>query len=107
MRNNQTTASGAGPVAPKSWSSVAAVNVSSRNTTNTLEIRLETEQGVQSSLSVEEIERLLRRLSIRSNDFTSLQACPERKNVVFITLVNNIDHTHGKHVYYRILLILK
>ena len=42
-------------------------------------------------LSNEEIERLLRRLRIGPNDFTSVQACPERRNVVFITLANNIN----------------
>ena len=63
----------------RSWSSVAAVDVSRRNKTNTLEIRLETDEGIQSALTNEEIERLLRRLKIGNSDFTSLQACPERK----------------------------
>ena len=67
---------------PKSWSSVAALNVSQRNATNTLEVRLETEDGVLCSLNNKEIERLLRRLKIGVSDFTSEQACPERKNVV-------------------------
>ena len=77
--------------APRTWSSVAAVNVARRNKTNTLEVRLETEEGIQSSLSNEEIERLLRRLKISSSDFSSLQACPERRNVVYITLANHSD----------------
>ena len=77
--------------APRSWSDVASISLSARNKTNTLEIRLETEQGVQNSLTNEEIERLLRRLKIGSTDFTSLQACPERKNVVYITLNSSID----------------
>ena len=80
---------GSGP--PRSWSSVASLNVSQRNHTNTLEIRLETEDGVQCALSNEEIERLLRRLNIGASDFTSVQACPERRNVVFITLANDIN----------------
>ena len=80
---------GSGP--PRSWSSVASLNVSQRNHTNTLEIRLETEDGVQCALSNEEIERLLRRLNIGASDFTSVQAYPERRNVVFITLANNIN----------------
>ena len=75
----------------KSWSSIASLNTSKRNKTNTLEIRLENDQGSNCSLNAEEIERLLRRLKIDSNHFTSVQACPERKNVVYITLCNGID----------------
>ena len=75
----------------RSWSSIASLNISKRNKTNTLEIRLENDQGNSCSLDLEDIERLLRRLKISSNHFTSLQACPERKNVVYITLCNGID----------------
>ena len=76
---------------PRSWSSVASYNLSQRNKTNTLEVRLETEEGILCSLNNEEIERLLRRLKLASSDFTSVQACPERKNVVYITLSSNIN----------------
>ena len=79
-----------GTSSTRSWSSVASLNLSRRNKTNTLEVRLETE-GVQCSLNHEEIERLLRRLKIGVSDFTSLQACPERKNVIYITLSSNIN----------------
>ena len=74
-----------------SWSSIASMNVSKRNKTNTLEVRLEKDEGTSCMLKVEEIERLLRRLNIQANQFTSVQACPERRNVVFITLVNGVD----------------
>ena len=74
-----------------SWSSIASMNVSKRNKTNTLEVRLEKDEGTSCKLKVEEIERLLRRLNIQANQFTSVQACPERRNVVFITLVNGVD----------------
>ena len=83
--------SGQGTSPTQSWSSIVSVNVSQRNKTNTLEIRLEADEGVQCSLNNEEIERLLRRLRIGSDDFTSVQACPERKNVVYITLNSNIN----------------
>ena len=75
----------------KSWSSIASLNISKRNKTNTMEIRLENEQGTSCSLNTEEIERLLRRLKIDSKQFTSVQACPERKNVVYITLCSGVD----------------
>jgi hypothetical protein len=75
----------------KSWSSIASLNISKRNKTNNMEIRLENEQGTSCSLNTEEIERLLRRLKIDSNQFTSVQACPERKNVIYITLCSGID----------------
>ena len=76
---------------PKAWSSIASMNISKRNKTNTLEVRLENDEGYGCSLSHEEIERLLRRLKIQSNQFSSVQACPERRNVVYITLCNGID----------------
>ena len=77
----------------KSWSSIASMNISKRNKTNTLEVRLENDEGNGCSLNEEEIERLLRRLKIQSNQFTSVQACPERRNVVYITLAMGIDIT--------------
>ena len=77
----------------KSWSSIASMNVSKRNKTKTLEVRLENDEGYGCSLKEEEIERLLRRLNIHTSQFTSVQACPERRNVVFITLANGIDIT--------------
>ena len=76
---------------PRLWSSIASLNTSRRNMTNTLEVRLENDEGVSFSLNNEEIERLLRRLNIKAKDFTSVQACPERRNVVFITLGNGVD----------------
>ena len=78
---------------PKSWSSIASLNISKRNKTNSLEVRLENDKGKGCFLNNEEIERLLRRLNIQANQFTSVQACPERRNVVFITLANGIDVT--------------
>ena len=77
----------------KSWSSIASMNVSKRNKTNTLEIRLENDEGFGCSLKEEEIERLLRRLKIQANQFTSVQACPERRNVIYITLSTGVDIT--------------
>jgi hypothetical protein len=77
----------------KSWSSIASMNVSKRNKTNTLEVRLENDEGYGCSLKDEEIERLLRRLNIQVSQFTSVQACPERRNVVYITLTTGIDIT--------------
>ena len=43
------------------------------------------------SLNMEEIERLLRRLRINSGQFSMVQACPERKNVVYITFAPSVD----------------
>ena len=63
---------------PKAWSSIASMNISKRNKTNTLEIRLESDQTGGCSLNSEEIERLFRRLNIGRDQFTSCQACPER-----------------------------
>ena len=73
------------------WANIASMNVSKRKKTNTLEVRLETEKGVSCSLNTEEIERLLRRLQINSSQFFAVQACPERKNLVFITFAPGID----------------
>ena len=86
----------------RSWSSIASMNTSKRNISNTLEVRLENDEGISCSLNTEEIERLLRRLNIKASEFTSVQACPERRNVVFITLVNGVDinkftRTVGNH----------
>ena len=75
----------------RSWSSIAALNTSKRNKTNTIEVRLENEENTGCSLNIEEIERLVRRLKIKSSDLVSLQACPERRNVVFITLREGVD----------------
>ena len=86
-----TSSDGQPKPAPKLWSSIASMNTSKRNKTNTLEIRLESDEGNSFTLNTEEIERLLRRLNIKSSEFTSVQACPERRNVVFITLCNGID----------------
>ena len=76
---------------PKAWSSIASMNISKRNKTNTLEIRLESDLSGGCFLNSEEIERLFRRLNIGREEFTSCQACPERKNVVYITLANGVD----------------
>ena len=43
---------------PRSWSSIASMNTSKRNNTNTLEVRLESDEGNGCSLNNEEIERL-------------------------------------------------
>ena len=75
----------------KSWSAVASMNISKRNQTNTLEVRLENDEKKGCTLNTEEIERLLKRLGLRSSQFTSVQACPERRSVVFITLCPGVD----------------
>ena len=69
---------------------ITSMNVSQRKKTNTLQIHLESEMGVSCSLNTEEIERLLRRLKINSSQFSSVQACPERKNVVYITFAPGV-----------------
>ena len=76
---------------PGAWASIASLNISKRNKTNTLEIRLDKEQGVGFSLSSEDIERLLRRLKVNSSQFSMVQACPERKNMVYITFAPGVD----------------
>ena len=43
----------------KSWSAVASMNISKRNQTNTLEVRLENDEKKGCTLNTEEIERLL------------------------------------------------
>ena len=63
----------------KSWSAITKMNTSNRNQTNTLEVRLENDENKGCTLSYEEIERLLKRLKLQSSQFTSVQACPERK----------------------------
>ena len=73
------------------WASIASLNISKRKKTNTLEIRLENDTGFGCSLNTEEIERLLRRLRINSNQFSMVQACPERKNVIYITFAPGVD----------------
>ena len=78
-------------VSTKSWSAIASMNTSKRNNTNTLEIRLENEEKKGCTLNTEEIERLLKRLKLQIGQFTSVQACPERRNVIFITLCPGVD----------------
>ena len=56
-----------------------------------MEVRRENDERKGFTLNNEEIENLLNRLNILSNQFTSVQACPERRNVVYITLCNGID----------------
>ena len=75
----------------KSWSAIAKMNTSNRNQTNTLEVRLENDENKGCTLNCEEIERLLKRLKLQTSQFTSVQACPERRNVVYITLVPGVD----------------
>ena len=75
----------------KSWSAIAKMNTSNRNQTNTLEVRLENDENKGCTLNCEEIERLLIRLKLQTSQFTSVQACPERRNVVYITLVPGVD----------------
>ena len=77
----------------RNWASIASLNISRRQKTNTLEVRLENETGSGSSLNTEEIERLLRRLKVNPSQFSMIQACPERKNVVYITFVQGVDNT--------------
>ena len=55
------------------WSAVAKMNNSKRNQTNTLEVRLENDERKGFTLNNEEIENLLNRLNILSNQFTSVQ----------------------------------
>ena len=69
----------------RTWSSIASLNVSKRNKTNTLEIRLENDQTITGcSLNTDEIEKLLRRLKIDVSQFTSVQACPERNKNAYV-----------------------
>ena len=75
----------------KSWSAVASMNCAKRNKTNTLEVRLENDEKRGCFLNNEEVEGLLRRLNIQSSQFTCVQACPERRNVVYITLSPGVD----------------
>ena len=75
----------------KSWSAVASMNRAKRNKTNTLEVRLENDEKRGCFLNNEEVEGLLRRLKIQSSQFTCVQACPERRNVVYITLCPGVD----------------
>ena len=76
---------------PAVWANITSLNISKRRKTNTLEVRLDKEQGAGFSLNSEEIERLLRRLKVNSSQFSMVQACPERKNVVYITFAPGVD----------------
>ena len=42
-------------------------------------------------MNTEEIERLLKRLKVNPSQFSMIQACPERKNVVYITFNQGVD----------------
>ena len=75
----------------KSWATIASMNTSNRKETNTLEVRLENDERKGTTLNNEEIERLLKRLNILTSQFTCVQACPERRNVVYITLGPGVD----------------
>ena len=86
------TSRGGGGRAP-TYSSITAINTSVRNKKNILEVRLEKQQGANFHLSVEEIESLLKRLSIDSSQLEGVSACPEGKPVVFITLHPSVDIT--------------
>ena len=56
----------------RNWASIASLNISRRQKTNTLEIRLENETGSGSSLNTEEIERLLKRLKVNPSQFSMI-----------------------------------
>ena len=56
-----------------------------------MEVRLENDEKKGCTLNNEEITGLLKRLKIQSTQFTCVQACPERRNVVFITLCPGVD----------------
>ena len=56
-----------------------------------MEVRLENDENRGCFLNNEEIEGLLKRSNIQSRQFTCVQACPERRNVIYITLGSGVD----------------
>ena len=67
-----THATATGGEGDRSWASIASRNISRRQKTNTLGIRLENETGSRSSLNTEEIERLLKRLKVNPSQFSMI-----------------------------------
>ena len=76
---------------PPSYSSITAINTSARDSKNILEVRLEKQEGSKFNLSMEEIEHLLKRLSIDTSHIIGVSACPEGRLVVLITLHPSVD----------------
>ena len=59
------------------YSSIASINTSVRDSKNLLEVRLEKQEGSRFTLSQEEIENLLKRLNIHSSHLLGVSACPD------------------------------
>ena len=81
---------GLGPVR-KTYSGIAAINKSVRETKNVLEVRLERSDGARFNLSMVETEGLLQKLGIDGTHFEGVSSCPEGKGVVYITLHPSVN----------------
>ena len=79
-----------GPGGP-TYSSIASINTSVRDKKNILEVKLEKQEGAKFSLTMPEIESLLKRLNIDSSHFEGVSACPEGRPIVLITLHPSVD----------------
>ena len=75
------------------YSSIASINTSVRDTKNILEVRLEKQTGSSFNLTMEETENLLKRLKITSSQLLGVSSCPEGRPVVLITLHSTVDIT--------------
>ena len=76
-----------------SYSSITSINTSVRDSKNILEVRLEKQDGAKFNLTMEETEKLLKRLDILSSELVGVSACPEGRSVVLITLHSTVDVT--------------
>ena len=75
------------------YSSIASINTSVRDSKNILEVRLEKQEGSKFNLTQEETENLLKRLNIQSSQLLGASVCPEGKPLVLITLQPGVDLT--------------
>ena len=78
-------------VATPSYSGIASINKSVRDDKNILEVRLERTSSARFSLTMLEVEGLLKKLGIDNSHFLGVSACPEGKGVVYITLHPSVD----------------
>ena len=78
-------------VATPSYSGIASINKSVRDDKNILEVRLKRTSSARFSLTMLEVEGLLKKLGIDNSHFLGVSACPEGKGVVYITLHPSVD----------------
>ena len=78
----------------RSYRDIASINTAVRNKRNVIEVKLEKApeltDRVQYKVSPLEMQSLLSKLSLTAEKFSAIQACPEGRPVIYITLADVI-----------------